>query len=93
MNAEFTCKKTGDRRPPEPRLWYAFATLKSSDTHSLRRTQAWCRIIDAVATQREALDQRAWREDPADVHLPADVQTWCERTQALTDFLKARRSV
>jgi hypothetical protein len=41
---------------------------------------------------RAALDHRIWREDPEDTHLEADVQTWCELAQALTDFLKARRS-
>ena len=55
-----------------------------------RRALAWCRILEAVAEQRKALDHRIWREDPDDVLLEADVQTWCELARGLTDFLKAR---
>jgi hypothetical protein len=53
---------------------------------------AWCRILETVAEQREALLHRIWREDPDDVLLEADCQTWCELAQALADFLKARRA-
>jgi hypothetical protein len=57
---------------------------------SRRRSEAWCRILDVVAEQREALEHRIWREDPADTHLEADIQTWCELSRSLTDFVKAR---
>ena len=53
---------------------------------------AWCRVLDAVADQREALDHRIWREDPNDTYLEADVRTWCELSRALAYFLKARRA-
>ena len=56
------------------------------------RARAWFRIVEAVTEQREALGHRIWREDPVDTHLEADCQTWCELTQALADFLEARRS-
>jgi hypothetical protein len=39
---------------------------------------------------RKSLEHRIWREDPDDVFLEADVQTWCELAEALADFLKAR---
>ena len=51
----------------------------------------WCRILDAVADQREALDHRIWRGDLDDVRLAADVRTWCELSQALIGFLNGRR--
>jgi hypothetical protein len=58
----------------------------------LARMVAWCRILDAVAEMRAALDHRIRREDADDTHLEADVQTWCRLSAALADFLKARRS-
>ena len=57
-----------------------------------RRMSAWCRILDAVAEQRAALDARIYREDIDDKHLGADVHSWCELTRALADFLQMRRS-
>jgi hypothetical protein len=56
------------------------------------RLLAWCRILDAVAEMRESLDHRIWREDPDDIFLEADVQTWSELARALTDFLSASRA-
>ena len=56
------------------------------------RAFAWGRVLDALASQREALDYRIWREDPHDTHLEGDVQTWCELSRALADFLAARRA-
>jgi hypothetical protein len=41
---------------------------------------------------RESLDHRIWLEDIEDELLAADVQTWCELTRALADFLGIRRS-
>ena len=63
--------------------------LKTADMLSATKAQllAWCRVLDAVAEQREALDHRIWREDPDDTHLKADVQTWCELARALAYFL------
>jgi ribosomal protein L39E len=57
-----------------------------------RRLPAWCRILDAIAEMRDALDHRLWREDIGDTQLKTDVQTWCELTQALADFLDVRRA-
>ena len=65
------------------------ATFKVAEA----RARAWFRIVAAVGEMRGALDYRIWREDPADTHLEADCQTWCELTHGLTDFLKARRLV
>lgn len=70
------------------------------DTHSAAQKQArstqrliaMCRILDAIAEMRDALDYRIALEDPDDRFLQADCQTWYELTQGLTDFLKARRS-
>ena len=59
---------------------------------SKARLVAWCRILDAVTEQRDALDHRIWREDPDDVLLEADIQTWCELSGALADFLQVRRA-
>src|SRR5689334_22164253 len=56
-----------------------------------RRLVAWTRILDAVVEQREALNHRIWREDPEDISLEADVQTWCALTRALADLLQSRR--
>ena len=56
------------------------------------RLIAWCRVLEAIAEQREALHHRIWREDPEDTLLEADCQTWCELAQALADFLNARRA-
>ena len=42
--------------------------------------------LDAVAEMREGLYHR--REDHADIFLDADIQTWCELSQALADFSK-----
>ena len=56
------------------------------------RLRAWTRVLHAVAEQRHALEHRIWREDIEDEFLEADVQTWRDLTQALADFLKARRS-
>jgi hypothetical protein len=56
------------------------------------RILAWCRILDALAEQREALEYRIWCEDPDDTHLEADCRLWCELAQALADFPNARRS-
>jgi len=56
------------------------------------RLLAWCRILDSVAEMREALDYRIWREDPNDTQLKADIQTWCELSRALADFLEAQRA-
>jgi hypothetical protein len=55
------------------------------------RMAAWSHILGAVAEQREALDYRISLEDPGDTHLAADCRTWCGLSQALADFLKARR--
>jgi hypothetical protein len=41
---------------------------------------------------RDALDHRICREDIGDTQLKADVQTWCELTRALANFLDARRA-
>jgi hypothetical protein len=62
---------------------------KASST--IRRVITWCRILEAVAEQRETLLHRIWREDPEDTLLEADCQTWCELAQALADFLNAKR--
>jgi hypothetical protein len=43
-----------------------------------------------VFEQRNALQYRIWREDPGDLYLEADVQTWCELAAALSAFLKAK---
>jgi len=51
--------------------------------------EAWCRILHAVAEQREALDFRIRRAEPHDAHLAADVQAWCELSRALADFFEA----
>ncbi|MBM3545276.1 MAG: hypothetical protein FJX44_12430 [Alphaproteobacteria bacterium] len=56
------------------------------------RARAWCRILDAVAEMRDALDHRIWREDPDDTLLEADVQTWVELARALAGFLRTRRA-
>jgi hypothetical protein len=61
-------------------------------TTATRRVTAWCRIVDAVAEQKDALAHRIWRADPDDDLLEADVQTWLELTQSLADFLEARRA-
>jgi hypothetical protein len=53
---------------------------------------ALCRVLDAVADQREGLDFRIWRAEPDDTHLQADVQIWRELSCALADFLEARRA-
>jgi hypothetical protein len=58
---------------------------------AVARLRAWCRVLDAMAEMRGSLDHRIWREDPEDTLLEADVQTWCELTRALGDFLRARR--
>jgi hypothetical protein len=50
-----------------------------------------CRVLDAVAEQRDVLNFRIWLADPDDTHLEADVQTWCKLSLALADFLDARR--
>jgi hypothetical protein len=49
-----------------------------------------CRVLDAVADQREALDVRIWRAQPDDAYLEADVQIWRELCGALADFLETR---
>ena len=51
----------------------------------------WCRILDAVAEQRDALDYRIRCGDPADNLLEADCKAWCELSCGLADFLEARR--
>jgi hypothetical protein len=56
------------------------------------RADAWLRVLAAVFEQREALDYRIWREDPADALLVADVETWLSLARALADFLRARRA-
>ena len=56
-----------------------------------RRRCAWLRVLDAVAVMRDTLAHRLWREDPDDTHLAGDIQTWCELSQALTDFLKSKK--
>ena len=56
------------------------------------RLFAWCRILDAVAEMRHALDQRIRRAGPDDRFLQADCQTWCELANALADFLEVRRT-
>src|SRR5262245_58384990 len=58
-----------------------------------RRFRAWCRVLEAIADQREALEHRIWREDPEDVQLEADCQVLCELMLALADFLATRRSI
>jgi hypothetical protein len=65
---------------------------RSARWQQLSRANAWSRILDAVAEQREALDFRLWLADPNDTHLQADVQIWCALTGALTDLLEARRA-
>jgi hypothetical protein len=54
--------------------------------------QAWCRVLAAVADQREVLDFRIWVAEANDTHLEADVQIWCDLTGALADFLEAGRA-
>jgi hypothetical protein len=49
-------------------------------------------VLEGVADQREALEHRIWCEDPEDVFLEADIQTWRELTRALVAFLEARRT-
>ena len=56
-----------------------------------RRVHAYCRVLDAVAEQRDALAYRAWLADPDDTFLPADVQTWCELSLALADLPARKR--
>jgi hypothetical protein len=53
-------------------------------------SNAWCRVLNAIAEQREALDFRIWCARPDDTDLDADVQIWCELSAALADFLDAR---
>jgi hypothetical protein len=38
------------------------------------RFAAWCRVLDAVAEMRAALDHRIWKEDSDDTFLEADTQ-------------------
>jgi hypothetical protein len=59
---------------------------------AITRLAAWCRILDAVAEQREALDRRIDHQDPSDTHIDADCQTWGGLAEALADFLDARKS-
>lgn len=56
------------------------------------RVVAWAPVLDAVAEQRDALQHRIWRGDPDDTLLEADCQTFCELSNALADFLQARRA-
>ena len=56
------------------------------------RALAWCRILDALAEQRQALEHRIYREDFEDTALEPDCRVWCELATALAAFLKARRS-
>jgi hypothetical protein len=53
---------------------------------------AWCRVLEALAEQREALEYRQCYEGIDDKFLAADIQTWCELAWALADFLAARRA-
>ena len=55
------------------------------------RLRAWCRILDTLAEQREALQLRIWREYPGEIHLAAECQAWCELARSLTNLLRARR--
>jgi hypothetical protein len=67
---------------------------KTNSKKSKRRQlfSFWCRVIDAVAEQRTALDHRVWRAEPNDAHLEADVRIWCALAGALADFLEAGRA-
>jgi hypothetical protein len=56
------------------------------------RFHAWCRILEAVAEMRAALDYRLYSEDPDDVGLEVDIRNWCDLTQALAGLLKAGRT-
>jgi hypothetical protein len=51
-----------------------------------------CRVLNAIAEQREALDFRIWRAGSDDTHLEADVRIWRELSGALADFLEARQA-
>jgi hypothetical protein len=64
------------------------------NTKRLARRQqlSWCRVLAAVAEQREALDFRIWLAEPNDTRLKADVQIWCALTGALADVLEAGRA-
>lgn len=50
-----------------------------------------CRVLNAVAEQRSALDFRIWLAELRDTHLQSDVETWCQLSLALADVLAARR--
>lgn len=68
------------------------STRSSAVPQARRRAQAWLRILDALAEQRQALEYRIWLEDHEDTVLASDCQSWCELAAAVADFLKARRS-
>ena len=62
--------KTVEREPvavPRARLRIASA-----------RACAWCRVLDAVADMRDALDHRVYLESPSDTFLEADVRAFTE---------------
>jgi hypothetical protein len=77
--------KSLDRRSGDARRRKQYASARA-------RFLAWCRVLDAVAEMRAALDYRVWSADPDDTLLEADMQTWCELARALADFLRARRT-
>jgi hypothetical protein len=60
-------------------------------TAATERLNAWAKILDAISEQRKALDLRIWRADPDDKDLEADVQALVELSNALADFLEARK--
>jgi hypothetical protein len=73
-------------------IWKPSLNGKSDVGGARARLLAWCRVLEGVADQREALEHRIWCEDPEDVFLEADIQTWRELTRALVAFLEARRT-
>jgi hypothetical protein len=49
--------------------------------------KAWTRIMRAIADQRDALQYRISREDPADTALEHDVQNFGELSRALAEYV------
>ena len=57
-----------------------------------QRMRFWANAMDALAEQKEVRQPRIQRADVDDWMLPADIQTWCELSGALTSYLRAGRA-
>src|SRR5262245_23551098 len=94
-NAERPAPVTGNGPLTDSSSLAADASVSSArSTHcqAVRRVRAYCRVLDALIEQRQALAHRLWIADATDRHLEPDCRVWCELADAVADYLTARKS-